>query len=88
MHIGKVPLQSHVLMGSHTHPVTQHGGGVAGGGKEGEREISPTLETVFAHPFKRGKEEEKCGAVCPSLNSQQNERLMGGVTVHYREEGF
>ena len=28
--------------------------------------------------LKRGKEEGKCGAVCPSLDSQQNKRFMGG----------
>jgi len=56
-------------------------------GKGKERYLLLWRLTLFTL-LKLGKEEEKRGAVCPSLNSQQNERLMGGVTVHYREEGF
>jgi len=52
-----------------------HGGG--GGG--GEREHFLLWKLSLLALLKRGKEEGKGGVVCPSLDSQQNKRFMGGV---------
>jgi len=52
------------------------------GGGKGEREVGISyFGNCLCSPFcllKRGKEEGKCGVVCPSLDSQQNKRFMGG----------
>jgi len=63
----------------HTPRPTQRGKGNRRGGVGGEREHFLLWKLSLLALLKRGKEEGKGGVVCPSLDSQQNKRFMGGV---------